>query len=345
VSLNLDTQAAVETFLRPYRIAEAGKVDLAAYDPGDTDSLPKTFKPEAQALLEQAVAWMAEQQPMLAAQDRWSLLVIFQGRDAAGKDSMIRAVMSGLNPQGCHVTSFKHPHYEDLDRDYLWRYHAHAPRRGEIGIFNRSHYEEVLIVRVHGHILQAQKLPPELITPDIWTERFEDINHFERYLNRNGVRIVKFFLNISPEEQKKRFLKRLDHPEKHWKFSQADIDERQHWAAYTQAYEDAIGRTSAPHAPWYIVPSDEKWFARLLVAVAVASELRSLNLAYPGVSDEKRGQFEAARRQLEAGRIGGQASRQKNDQENRHKSAENKSGQKSAKKNGQKKRQKGRQQK
>ena len=297
--LELNTDEDLQNFLQPYRIDAPRPVSLAEFNPGDTNSLPGEFKPEAETLLASGVQWMAEQQPMLAAQDRWSLLLVFQGRDAAGKDSMIRHVMSGLNPQGCYVKSFKHPHYEDLDHDYLKRYHDHVPGRGEIGIFNRSHYEEVLIVRVHQHILDAQKLPDELVTADIWQERIEDINNFERYLNRNGVLILKFFLNVSREEQKKRFLKRLDHPEKHWKFSQADIDERRYWDEYTEAYEHAIGGTASAHAPWYVVPADRKWFGRVLVAAAVVSTLRSMNLAYPIVSREEVEGFEAARHELE----------------------------------------------
>lgn len=298
--LKLESDQNLLDFIRPYEITERSRVSLADFDPGDTNSLSKEFKDEARTLLDRGVAWMAEQQPMLAAQDRWSLLLIFQGRDAAGKDSMIRHVMSGLNPQGCHVKSFKHPHHEELDHDYLWRYHAHVPARGEIGIFNRSHYEEVLIVRVHRQVLEAQKLPEELITENIWRQRFEDIIQFEHYLARNGVHILKFFLNVSADEQKERFLKRLEHPEKHWKFSQADIEERKYWDEYTRAYEEAIGQTAAPHAPWYIVPSDSKWFARMVVATAVVGKLRSMKLRYPTVSARELEQFEEARKVLKA---------------------------------------------
>ena len=264
--LKLDDDKDVERFLAPYRIDEPGEISLADHDPVDTDSLSSDHKEEAQAHLERVVDWMAEQQPKLAAENTQGLLLIFQGRDAAGKDSMIRKVMSGMNPQGCHVTSFKHPSDEALDHDYLWRYHHAVPGSGEIGIFNRSHYEEVLIVRVHRHILDSQGLPPDLVTKRIWRERFEDINHFERYLSRNGIHILKFFLNISEREQRERFLERLEHPEKHWKFSQADIDERAYWDDYTQAYEEAIGATASEHAPWFVVPADYKWFARLVVA-------------------------------------------------------------------------------
>lgn len=296
--LKLDSDKDVARFLAPYRIDTPGKVSLADHDPEDTDSLPGNYKDEAQDLLDQVVEWMAEQQPRLAAENNQALLLIFQGRDAAGKDSMIRKVMSGVNPQGCHVTSFKHPSEEALDHDYLWRYHQKVPGSGEIGIFNRSYYEEVLIVRVHRHILDAQGLPPELVTDHIWQERLEDINHFERYLARNGVHVLKFFLNISAEEQRQRFLKRLEHPEKHWKFSQADIDERAYWDDYTMAYEEAIGATGAEHAPWYIVPADHKWFARLVVAAAVAEKLREMDPQFPIIDGKQRKALDAARRSL-----------------------------------------------
>lgn len=296
--LKLETDKDMRKFLAPYRIDQPGGFSLADHDPRDTDSLSGDHKEEAGEHLEQVVEWMADQQPKLAADDRSSLLLIFQGRDAAGKDSMIRNVMSGMNPQGCHVTSFKHPEDEALDHDYLWRYHKAVPGRGEIGIFNRSHYEEVLIVRIHQRILDAQKLPEALVTDRIWQERFEDINHFERYLTRNGVHILKFFLNISAEEQRGRFLKRLDHPEKHWKFSQADIDERAYWDDYTHAYEEAIGHTATPEAPWFVVPSDHKWFARLVVATAVVSKLRSMNLSYPSIDPSDAKAFIDAREAL-----------------------------------------------
>ena len=296
--LKLDDDNDVARFLAPYRNDSPGKVTLAKHDPGDTDSLANDYKDDANALLDRVVDWMAEQQPKLAAENTQALLIIFQGRDAAGKDSMIRKVMSGLNPQGCHVTSFKHPSDEALDHDYLWRYHSAVPGSGEIGIFNRSHYEEVLIVRVHPHILAAQGLPEELVTERIWEERFEDINHFERYLARNGVHILKFFLNISEEEQRERFLERLDHPEKHWKFSQADIDERAYWDDYTNAYEEAIGATASAHAPWFIVPADKKWFARLVVAAAVASKLRTMDPKYPKIDARQAKAIEAARKTL-----------------------------------------------
>ena len=298
--LKLVTDEDLRNFIGPYEISEPGPVSLANFDPADTGSLDKEFKEEAQGLLAKGIEWMSEQQPMLAASDQRSLLLIFQGRDAAGKDSMIRHVMSGLNPAGCRVRSFKQPHYEDLDHDYLRRYHKHVPMRGEIGIFNRSHYEEVLVVRVHPELLETQKLPRELITPEIWQERLEDINNFERYLSRNGVHILKFFLDVSREEQKERFLKRLDQPDKHWKFAPADIDERAFWDDYTLAFEEAIGRTARPYAPWYVVPSDRKWFSRLVVATAVVSKLREMKLEYPEISTEARQYFKKARQALKS---------------------------------------------
>jgi PPK2 family polyphosphate:nucleotide phosphotransferase len=298
--LKLDDDEDVEKFLAPFRVDHPCRINLADHDPDDTDSLSGAEKERAADLVDRVVSWMAEQQPKLAAENNQALLLIFQGRDAAGKDSMIRKVMSGLNPQGCHVTSFKHPSLEALDHDYMWRYHAAVPGSGEIGIFNRSYYEEVLIVRVHRHILDAQGLPEQLITDRIWEERFEDINHFERYLARNGVHILKFFLNISADEQRRRFLERLEHPEKFWKFSQADIDERAFWNDYTHAYEQALGRTATPHAPWFIVPADHKWFARLVVAAAVARKLRAMNPSYPTIDDAQLKAFAAARTRLEA---------------------------------------------
>lgn len=297
--LKFDNDKHVEDFLEPYRIDRPGKFSLSDHDPGDTDSLSKDDKEDADELLDRVVAWMAEQQPKLAAENTSALLLIFQGRDAAGKDSMIRKVMSGINPQGCKVTSFKHPSLEALDHDYMWRYHSAMPGNGEIGIFNRSYYEEVLIVRVHRHILDAQGLPPALVTENIWKERFEDINNFEAYLARNGVHILKFFLNISAEEQRRRFIERLEHPEKHWKFSQADIDERAYWDDYTRAYEEAIAHTASKHAPWFVVPADHKWFARLVVAAAVASKLRVMDPTYPTVNGDALKALEAARKALE----------------------------------------------
>ncbi len=232
------------------------------------------------------------------AQDRWALMIVLQAMDAAGKDSTIKHVMSGVNPQGCEVVSFKTPSNEDLEHDYLWRETPHLPERGHIGIFNRSYYEEVLIVRVHPELLKTQKIPPERVTKNIWEERFEDINAFERHLTRNGTVIRKFFLHVSREEQKKRFLERLEEPAKNWKFSLSDVRERRCWNQYQRAYEETIRATSTPHAPWYVVPADHKWFARMIVAAAIIDALEGLNLAFPVVDREKRRELAAARREL-----------------------------------------------
>jgi len=232
---------------------------------------------------------------MLYAQDKWAVLLIFQAMDAAGKDGAIKHVMSGVNPQGCQVFSFKAPTSEDLDHDFLWRCMKCLPERGRIGIFNRSYYEETLVVRVHQELLSRQKLPPKLITKDIWKERFEDIRSFERYLSRNGVLIRKFFLHVSKDEQKKRFMERIEEPEKHWKFSPTDAKERAHWDAYMDAYEDMIRNTSTEEAPWYVVPADNKWFTRLVVAGAVIDGLASLDLHYPKVGPEQLKELAAAK--------------------------------------------------
>ena len=289
----------IPEFIRSYRVDEPDSYRLHDSDPADTGSFEADDKDEAQQMLAAGVEWLAEQQAMLAAQDRWSLLLIFQARDAAGKDSTIKHVMSGLNPQGCEVSSFKQPHYEDLDHDYLWRYHRCMPQRGHIGIFNRSYYEEVLIVRVHEELLQTQKLPPELITPEIWSQRYEDINNFENYLTRNGIQILKFFLNVSKGEQKKRFKQRLEHPEKHWKFSQADIEERRYWDDYSLAYERTIRSTSTTTAPWYVIPADKKWFTRLLVASIVVDKMHSLDLAYPEIDGPAKLALRQAQQELD----------------------------------------------
>lgn len=238
-------------------------------------------------------------QDKLYAQDHWSVLLIFQAMDAAGKDSTIKHVMSGINPQGCQVTSFKQPSAEELDHDFLWRTTRHLPERGRIGIFNRSYYEEVLVVRVHPDILANQHLPPKLVTKKIWKERFEDINAFERYLARNGTLILKFFLNVSKDEQKKRFLERLDEPEKHWKFQPSDVAERQLWSDYMKAYEEMIRATATPHAPWHVVPADSKWFTRLAVAAAIVDAMEGLDLAYPKVEPELKDKLQASRAALE----------------------------------------------
>ena len=280
-----------------YRIEDGDGFRLKEWDPADTAWLDD--KEVAQAALAQSVAKLAEMQDKLYAQDRWSVLLIFQAMDAAGKDSTIKHAMSGVNPQGCQVTSFKQPSTEELDHDFMWRTTRHLPERGRIGIFNRSYYEEVLVVRVHSTILGAQHLPPRLVTKKIWKERFEDINAFERYLARNGTLVLKFFLNVSKEEQKKRFLERLDEPEKHWKFQSSDVAERQLWPDYMKAYEEMIRATATPHAPWHVVPADSKWFTRLAVAAAIVDAVEGLDLAYPKVEAEQADKLQAARAALE----------------------------------------------
>ena len=281
-----------------YRVRKGQGFRLADHDPGDTAGLDLDKK-QARALLQLGVQRLGELQEKLYAQDRWAVLLIFQAMDAAGKDSTIKHVMSGVNPQGVEVHAFKQPSAEDLDHDFLWRAVRRLPERGRIGVFNRSYYEEVLVVRVHEATLRAQKLPPELVTERIWRERHEDIAALERYLARNGTLVLKFFLNVSREEQKRRFLARLEEPEKHWKFSPADVAERAHWGAYLAAYEDAIRATAAPHAPWFVVPADHKWFARLAVVAAVDEALRGLDLNYPAVPPEQMAALEEARRTLE----------------------------------------------
>ena len=290
------------SFAKPFRVTDGKDFRLKDIDPGDTLDLGSEDKPRAKEALVMGVEALAELQDMLYAQDSWAVLLIFQAMDAAGKDGTIKHVMSGVNPQGCQVTSFKSPSSEDLDHDYLWRCVKNLPPRGHIGIFNRSYYEETLVVRVHPEYLERQKIPPELVTKDIWNERFKDIRSFERYLTRNGVVIRKFFLHVSKKEQKKRFLARLDNPEKNWKFSASDLKERAFWDDYQEAYEDMIRHTATEDAPWYVVPADNKWFTRVVVAAAVVSTLGSLDLAYPKVSPEKLKELAAARRALLAGK-------------------------------------------
>jgi PPK2 family polyphosphate:nucleotide phosphotransferase len=280
-----------------FRVPEGKKFRLADYDPDDTNGMES--KQEGKERLEKGIARMRELQEMLYAQDRWSLLLIFQAMDAAGKDSTIEHVMSGVNPQGCEVYSFKAPSAEELDHDFLWRTSRRLPERGRIGIFNRSYYEEVLVVHVHQSILEAQHLPPRLVTKDIWKERYQDINALERYLSRNGTVVRKFFLHVSKEEQRKRFLARLDEPEKNWKFSVADVKERAHWDRYMDAYEQAIDATSTDHAPWYVIPADHKWFMRMAVAEIIVDTLEGMDLHFPKLSAEKRAELQAARKLLE----------------------------------------------
>ena len=287
----------IEKYTHPFRITSGKGFQLKDFDPGDTRGL-RMDRGEAAELLQRGTQWLAEEQDMLYAQDRWSLLLVFQAMDAAGKDSTIKHVMSGVNPQGCQVSSFKQPSQEDLDHDFLWRYVRRLPERGHIGIFNRSYYEEVLIVRVHEDILKRQKLPPQVMGERIWDERLADIAHFEDYLTRQGVVILKFFLNLSRKEQKKRFMKRLDTPEKNWKFSASDVRERRYWRDYMRSFEDAIRATASEHAPWYVVPADNKWFTRLVVAAAIVEAVEQLDLAYPKVSAEQKKELAAAREEL-----------------------------------------------
>jgi PPK2 family polyphosphate:nucleotide phosphotransferase len=287
----------IQKYTQPFRITKGDGFQLKNYDPGDTRGL-KLDKGEASKLLQQGIEWLAQEQDMLYAQDRWSVLLVFQAMDAAGKDSTIKHVMSGVNPQGTQVSSFKQPSPEDLDHDFMWRYSKRLPERGKIGIFNRSHYEEVLVVRVHEEILRRQKIPPPLIGKRIWDERLADIAHFEDYLARQGVVILKFFLHVSREEQKKRFLKRLDTPEKNWKFSASDVHERRFWGHYMRAYEEAIRATASKHAPWFVVPADKKWFTRLAVAAAIVEAVEQLDLTYPKVDVAKRKELAAMRAAL-----------------------------------------------
>jgi len=285
-------------FVSSFRITNGDKFRLKDIDPGDTLHLDSDDKPSVKEHLAWGVQVLAELQDMLYAQDRWAVLLIFQAMDAAGKDGAIKHVMSGVNPQGCQVYSFKAPTSEDLDHDFLLRCQKCLPERGRIGIFNRSYYEETLVVRVHREFLEKQKLPPELISKRIWKERFQDIRAFERYLSRNGVAICKFFLHVSRKEQKKRFLERLENPEKNWKFSAADLHERGFWDDYMEAYEEMIQNTATKEAPWYVVPADNKWFTRLVVAAAIIKRMASLNLHYPKVDQAKLKELAAARRQL-----------------------------------------------
>jgi|SRR5215471_9841498 len=284
--------------VHPFRVTKGGKFRLKDIDPRDTRGLKSEFKGKAKEMLASGVEWLAAEQDMLYAQDRWGVLLVFQAMDAAGKDGTIKHVMSGVNPQGVVVHSFKAPSSEELDHDFLWRCMKALPERGRIGIFNRSYYEDVLVVRVHQELLARQKLPAELVTKHIWEERYEDINAVERYLTRNGYLILKFFLHVSRKEQKKRFLERLDEPEKNWKFSSADARERQYWNDYMDAYEDMIRNTASKHAPWYVVPADNKWFTRLVVAAAIVEALEDLDLHYPEVDKEQRTELARARRML-----------------------------------------------
>jgi PPK2 family polyphosphate:nucleotide phosphotransferase len=283
---------------RRFRVTSGRGFHLKDVDPGDTLSFSANDKPRAKEWLQQGVQALAALQDRLYAQDRRALLLIFQAMDAAGKDGAIKHVMSGVNPQGCQVYAFKAPSNEELDHDYLWRCAKCLPERGRIGIFNRSYYEETLVVRVHPEILERQHLPPELLGRSIWKQRFREIRNFEQYLTGNGIAVRKFFLHVSRGEQRKRFLERIDDPSKNWKFSAADALERRHWREYMKAYEDTIRETATPEAPWYVVPADNKWFTRLVVAAAVVEALDSMDLHYPRVTKAQRKQLAAARTEL-----------------------------------------------
>lgn len=283
-----------------YRVTNGKKFNLKDFATEGGKELGKDEKPFAQQALQLGVQALAEMQDKLYAQDKWALLVIFQAMDAAGKDGAIKHVMSGINPQGCEVTAFKAPSSEELDHDFLWRCMKRLPERGRIGIFNRSYYEEVLVVRVHESILKAQKLPEKLVTESIWDDRLEDIRNFESYLSKNGIMVLKIFLNVSKKEQKKRFLERIDKPEKNWKFSAADVEERKYWKPYQAAYEELIKKTATDKSPWYVVPADNKVYARMVVASAIITALDSMKLAYPEVSDDQLVQLQRLKQELMA---------------------------------------------
>jgi PPK2 family polyphosphate:nucleotide phosphotransferase len=291
--------ANIHNFIKPYVVVAGRKFILKDHDPGDMRHLNAEDKPEAKRLVEESVRMLAELQEVLYAQSTWGLLLIFQAMDAAGKDSTIRHVMSGVNPQGVDVFSFKSPSSEEMSHDCLWRTNRCLPPRGKIGIFNRSYYEEVLVVRVHPELLENQRIPDKLRGEHFWRHRFEDIQAFEHYLTRNGIAILKFFLNVSKKEQKRRFLERLENPRKHWKFSATDIRERKRWDDYQDAYEKMIRNTASEFAPWVVVPADNKWFTRLVVVATIVDALTSLDLEYPKLNDTELKELAAARKQLE----------------------------------------------
>ena len=290
---------SVHEFIERYVVESGEGFRLKDHDPCDTHDLKSGDKPEAKRLTDEGVVLLREMQDKLYAQSNWGLLLIFQAMDAAGKDSTIKHVMSGVNPQGVEVHAFKEPSSEELRHDFLWRTIYSMPARGKIGIFNRSYYEEVLVVRVHPELLEKERIPEELRQEHFWKNRFEDINAFEKYLTRNGIAIRKFFLNVSKKEQKRRFLERLDNPEKNWKFSAADVKERKYWNEYQSAYEKMIRNTASEHAPWVVVPADNKWFSRLLVVATVVDALSEMKLEYPKLSEEKMAELKAARKELE----------------------------------------------
>ncbi len=289
----------VHEFIERYVVESGEDFRIKDHDPGDTHDLKSGDKPEAKRLTEEGIVLLREMQDKLYAQSNWGLLLIFQGMDAAGKDSTIKHVMSGVNPQGVEVHAFKEPSSAELAHDFLWRTNRCLPARGKIGIFNRSYYEEVLVVRVHPEILEKERIPKELRGEHFWKNRYEDISAFEKYVARNGIAIRKVFLNVSKKEQKKRFLERLDNPEKNWKFSAADVKERKCWDDYQSAYEKMIRNTASGHAPWVVVPADNKWFSRLLVVATVVDALSEMNLEFPKVSEEKLAELRAARKELE----------------------------------------------
>jgi len=287
-----------EKFSNQYCVGNGNDFRLKDYETKASFNLGSEEKSLVKETLQLGVDALAAMQDILYAQDKWSLLIIFQAMDAAGKDGAIKHVMSGVNPQGCQVTSFKAPSSEELDHDFLWRCQKHLPERGRIGIFNRSYYEEVLVVRVHEQILMNQKLPEKLITADIWEDRFQDIRNYEKYLNRNGTVVIKFFLNVSKKEQKERFIGRIEDPDKNWKFSTGDVKERQYWDDYMNAYEELIKNTSTEKSPWYVIPADDKYYARIAIASAIITALDELDLEYPTVSDEKRAELQAVKKAL-----------------------------------------------
>jgi PPK2 family polyphosphate:nucleotide phosphotransferase len=294
-----DIMDAMRKYTDPFRVTKGKGFQLKDFDPGDTLGL-KMDKQEAAELLERGSEWLSLEQDILYAQDSWSVLLVFQAMDAAGKDGTIKHVMSRVNPQGCEVHSFKRPSDEELSHDFLWRYATKVPQRGRIGVFNRSYYEEVLVVRVHQEFLKAQKMPPTLVDEGVWDQRLTDIARFEDYLTRQGVIVLKFYLNLSREEQKKRFMERLDNPDKNWKFSASDVRERRHWHDYMDAYEEAIRATASKNAPWFVVPADNKWFTRLVVAAAIVEAVEMLDLKYPKVTPAQKEDLAAARAELEA---------------------------------------------
>ena len=288
----------IRKLVEPYRITNGSKFRLKDVNPGDTGGLQSEFKDEAKALLARGIELLTVEQARLYAQDRWSVLLIFQAMDAAGKDGTIKHVTTGIDPQGVQVYSFKAPSNEELDHDFMWRCMKALPERGRIGIFNRSYYEEVLAVRVHQEYLMKQKLPRELITKKVWDERYQDIRAIERYLSRNGCLILKFFLHVSKKEQKKRFMERLDQPDKNWKFSAAEVGERQHWDAYMASFEQMIQNTATDVAPWHVIPADNKWFTRLAVSDTIIDAMEKLELTFPKIDEAKKKELAAARKIL-----------------------------------------------